>query len=155
MQRKGSRLLWLIGLALAGPAAGADLVTAAAADDGYRWSVSRGGVDVGIRFAARPPAVLPTDARFDSAAPAGATLPALSLGLRRFSDDPAAASSLVQRALGSPAMVPSESKVAIEWKPAQSQVFVNQGLGLRLGGGDKVTMRFRKGSLGIYMKHSF
>ena len=30
-----------------------------------------------------------------------------------------------------------------------------QGLGFRLGGDDKLTMRLRKGSLGIYMKRNF
>jgi len=155
MQRTGSRLPWLIWLALAGPAAGGDLGPAAPDADAYRWSLSRGAVDVGVRFEPRTAAVLPADARFDSAAPAGSTLPALSLGLRRFSEGPAPAGSLVERALGSATTVPSVSKVAIEWKPAQSQVFLNHGLGLRLTGDDKVTMRFRKGSLGIYMKHSF
>ena len=130
MQRKGSRLPWLLWLALAGPAAGGDLGSAAPDADAYRWSLSRGAVDVGLRFEPRTAAVLPADARFDSAAPAGSTLPALSLGLRRFSEGPAPAGSLVERALGSTTGVPSVSKVAIEWKPAQSQVFLNHGLAL-------------------------
>ena len=155
MQRNGSRLPWLIWLALAGPAAGADSGSATPDADAHRWALSRGAVDVGLRFEPRPAALLPADARFDSAAPAGSTLPALSLGLRRLSDGPAPAGSLVDRALGSATALPSVSKVAIEWKPAQSQVFVHQGLGFRLAGGDKVTMRFRKGSLGIHLKHSF
>src|SRR6478735_923604 len=117
MQRTGSRLPWLIWLALAGPAAGGDLGPAAPDADAYRWSLSRGAVDVGVRFEPRTAAVLPADARFDSAAPAGSTLPALSLGLRRFSEGPAPAGSLVERALGSTTGVPSVSKVAIEWKP--------------------------------------
>lgn len=153
MQRCRSRLPWLLWLALAGPAFGADLGAAGA--DAYRWSLTRGALDVGVRFEARPAALLPVDARYDSAAPAGSMLPALSLGLRTVSDGPAPAGSLIDRALGSATAVPSVSKVAIEWKPAQSQVFLNHGLGFRLGGDDKVTMRFRKGSLGIYMKHSF
>ena len=155
MQRKGSRLPWLLWLALAGPAAGGDLGSSAPDADAYRWALSRGTVDVGLRFEPRPAAILPADARFDSAAPAGSTLPALSLGLRRFSEGPAPAGSLVERALGSTTGAPSESKVAIEWKPAQSQVFLNHGLGFRLGGDDKVTMRLRKGSLSLYFKRNF
>ncbi|MDQ6640570.1 MAG: hypothetical protein M3Z15_13030, partial [Pseudomonadota bacterium] len=95
------------------------------------------------------------DARFDSVAPVGTMLPAVSLGLRSINTGPAPASSLVERALGSAPAVPYESKVGIEWKPAQSQVFLNQGVGFRLGGDDRLTMRLRKGSLGLYMKRSF
>jgi hypothetical protein len=47
------------------------------------------------------------------------------------------------------------SRVGIEYKPAQSQVFLNHGLGFRLGGDDKLTMRLRKGSLGLYLKRNF
>ena len=155
MQRKGARLPWLIWLALAGPAAAADPALVSPAAEAYRWELSRGALDVGLRFEARAAAVLPINARFDSAAPAGSTLPALSLGLHRLSEGPAPAGSLVERALGSATAAPSVSKVAIEWKPAQSQVFFHQGLGFRLAGDDKLTMRLRKGSLGVYMQHRF
>jgi hypothetical protein len=125
------------------------------ADGGYRLSLSRGALDFGVHFEQRVAAVRPIDARFDSAAPAGTMLPALSFGLRSVSAGPAPASSLVERALGSSTAVPYVSKVGIEWKPAQSQVFLNQGLGFRLGGDDRLTMRLRKGSLGLYMKRNF
>ena len=52
-------------------------------------------------------------------------------------------------------MVPTVSRVGIEYKPAQSRVTLNQGLGLRLNGDDKVTMRLRKGSLSLYYKRNF
>ena len=94
------------------------------------------------------------DARADSAAPPGAMLPALSFGLRSVSA-PMPASHLVDRTLGSGSAVPAVSRVGIEYKPAQSQVFLNHGLGFRLGGDDKLTMRLRKGSLGIYLKRNF
>jgi hypothetical protein len=125
------------------------------ADGGYRMSLSRGAVDVGVRFEPRVAALRPVDARFDSAAPLGTMWPALSFGLRSVSAGPAPASSLVQRALGSGTVVPYVSKVGVEYKPAQSQVFLNQGVGVRLSGDDRVTMRLRKGSLGIYMKRNF
>ena len=65
------------------------------------------------------------------------------------------ASHLVDRTLGSGSAVPAVSRVGIEYKPAQSQVFLNQGLGFRLNGDDKLTMRLRKGSLGLYFKRNF
>jgi hypothetical protein len=82
-------------------------------------------------------------------------LPALSFGLRTVSAGPAPASTLVERALAAAPATPYVSKVGIEWKPAQSQVFLNHGLGFRLSGDDKLTMRLRKGSLGLYMKRNF
>jgi hypothetical protein len=164
-------------LAIAGPAAadgpatpvptvdavGADTVAPPArwsasgepADGGYRMSLSRGALDFGVHFEPRVTAARPADARFDSAAPLGTMLPALSFGLRSVSAGPAPASSLVERALGSGTAVPYVSKVGIEYKPAQSQVFLNQGVGVRLTGDDRLTMRLRKGSLGIYMKRNF
>jgi hypothetical protein len=122
-------------------------------DAGYRVSLARGGLDVGLDFQRRLAAVRTADARFDSAAPPGAMLPALSFGLRSVSA-PARASNLVDRTYGSDP-VPSVSRVGIEYKPAQSRVILNQGFGFRLGGDDKLTMRLRKGSLGIYLKRNF
>ena len=81
-------------------------------------------------------------------------LPALSFGLRSVSAA-APASNLVDRTLGSDTAVPSVSRVGIEYKPAQSPVFLNHGVGFRLGGDDKLTMRLRKGSLGLYFKRNF
>jgi hypothetical protein len=119
----------------------------------YRWSLSRGALDLGVRFEPRVAAALPIDARYDSAAPLGATLPSISVGLRSIAA-PAPADSLIERALGSDSPG-EESKVGIEWKPAQSQVFIRQGLGVRLGGDDRLVMRLRKSSIGIYMHRTF
>ena len=161
-------------LAIAGPAvsgepvaagdgaAGSDPVPAAPgwsasgepSDAGYRLSLARGGLDVGLDFQRRLASARTADARVDSAAPPGAMLPALSFGLRSVSA-PAPASNLVDRTLGSGAVVPSVSRVGIEYKPAQSRVILNQGLGFRLNGDDKLTMRLRKGSLGLYFKRNF
>ncbi|MEO8310222.1 MAG: hypothetical protein ABI520_03530 [Caldimonas sp.] len=125
------------------------------ADGGYRVSLTRGALDLGMRFEQPVTGARPLDAHFDGAAPAGTMLPALTFGLRSVSAGPAPASSLLERALASETATPYVSKVGIEWKPAPSQVFLNQGLGFRLGGDDKLTMRLRKGSLGIYMKRNF
>ena len=120
---------------------------------GYRVSLARGGVDLGLDFQRRVAAAQTADARFDTAAPPGVMLPALSVGLRSVSA-PAPASNLVDRTLGGSA-VPYVSRVGIEYKPARSQVFLNHGLGFRLSGDDRVTMRLRKGSLGLYFKRNF
>ena len=48
------------------------------------------------------------------------------------------------------------SKVGLEWKPAQSQVnFLREGLGFRLDGNDRMTVRLRKGVIGVYMHRKF
>jgi hypothetical protein len=163
-------------LAIARPAAGGEPVSDGAAGDGagseavpvatrwsaigepsdagYRLSLARGGLDIGLDFQRRLAAVRTADARFDSAAPPGAMLPALSFGLRSVSA-PAPARNLVDRTYGSDTAVPSVSRVGIEYKPAQSPVFLNNGVGFRLGGEDKLTMRLRKGSLGLYFKRNF
>jgi hypothetical protein len=124
-------------------------------EGGYRLSLARGPLDLGLHFESRLVAAHPIDARYDSAAPPGATLPTLSIGLRSVSAGPPAASSLAARALGTASPVPYVSKVGIEWKPAQPPVFFNQGLGVRLGGDDRLVMRMRKGSLGVYMHRNF
>jgi len=122
--------------------------------DGYRMSVSRGVIDVGMRFEPRTVALRPTEMR---AEPASLTLPSLSLELRSISAAPATAGSLAQCALGSatPEVESAVSKVGIEWKPAQSPVFFSGGVGVRLNGDDSVVMRLRKGTLGVYVKRSF
>jgi len=174
MSRRALPLLLCL-LAIAGSATAGDPAAPAAATDdtpsdeppaasrwsasgepsagGYRLSVARGGVDVGLDFERRVAAARTADARFDSAAPPGTLLPALSFGLRSVSA-PAPASNLVDRTLGAGA-VPFVSRVGIEYKPAQSQFFLNRGLGFRLSGDDRVTMRLRKGSVGIYLKRNF
>lgn len=122
--------------------------------DGYRMSLSRGAFDVGMRFEPRTTALRPTETRSE---PTSLTLPALSLELRSISASPASASNLASRALATTneAATTSVSKVGIEWKPAQSQVFFSGGVGVRLSGDDSVVMRLRKGTLGVYVKRSF
>jgi len=121
----------------------------------YRWSLSRGALDLGMRFDVRPELGRPSDPRFDGAAPLLPTLPALSLGLRSVAGrtDPAAG-SLLERAVGG-ASETVVRKVGIEWKPAPSRLFLHQGLGIRLDGDDRVTMRLKKGLLGLYMQSNF
>jgi hypothetical protein len=122
---------------------------------GYRSSLSRGALDLGLRFEARTAAARTLDGRYDSAAPPGVLLPALSFGLRSVVATPAPANSLAERVLGNSTSVQEVSKIGIEWKPAQSQVFFNQGVGVRLNDDDRLIMRLRKGSLGLYMQRDF
>lgn len=129
--------------------------SALAEHGGYRWSLSRGALDLGLRFEPRVPAVAPIDARYESAAPPGATLPSISVGLRSVSTHQAPAESLIERALGSDSAAGEVSKIGIEWKPAQSEVFFHQGLGFRLDGDDRLVMRLRRSSIGIYMHRTF
>ena len=143
--------------ALAAPAPAVRWAASVAGDDvgGYRLSVSRGSLDMGMRFEPRVAAARPVDARYDSAAPAGVMLPSLSFGLRSVAAAPASAGSLVERVLGSAAAETEEKKIGIEWKPAQSRVFFNRGVGFRLSGEDRVVMRLRGGSIGVYMQRKF
>src|SRR4029078_2676755 len=110
--------------------------------------------DLGLDFQRRAAAARIADARFDSAAPPGSVLPALSFGLRS-ARPPAAASTHVDRTVDPGTAAPYVSRVGVEYKPAQSQVFLNHGVGFRLSGDDRLTMRLRKGSLGLYFKRNF
>ena len=122
----------------------------------YRWSASRGALDFGLRFGSAPRAGIVQEPHLDAAGPMVSNLPSVSLGLRTVTPDPTAASSLLERAIGTGAAPATSSSVGIEWKPAQPQLaFVRQGLGIRLSGDDRLTMQLRKGTLGIYMKRDF
>lgn len=122
----------------------------------YRFSAYRGAVDVGMSF--RPPVQSGKayDFRSEQSGPVGPNLPALSLGLRRTSGAAPSASSLLERATGDAAAASYVSKIGVEWKPAQSQVnFLREGLGIRLDGNDRMSVRLRKGVLGLYMHRKF
>ena len=120
--------------------------------DGYQMSVSRGSFGLGMRF---EPRILPLRPTETSTEPTTLTLPAVSVELRSVAAQPPVASSLVQRALGGGSEETTVSKVGIEWKPAQSQIFFRGGVGMRLNGDDSVVMRLRKGTLGVYMQRRF
>ena len=123
----------------------------------YRWSLHRGSLDIGLAFEPRDSALRPLDEHTESAAPLVPTLPTLSLGVRRVGRrDGAAASSLLERALDRPAEGAYTSRVGIEWKPAQSQLnFLRDGLGVRLDGNDRMSVRLRKGVLSVYVQRKF
>jgi hypothetical protein len=121
----------------------------------YRWSLGRGAFDVGLRLEPRSGSARSIESRLDVAAPLVPDLPSLSVGLRSTSiKGDGSASSLLDRALGSGGEA-YVRKLGVEWKPAQSRLFLRQGLGIRLDGDDRLTMRLRKGSLGLYMQSNF
>jgi hypothetical protein len=124
----------------------------------YEVSLQRGAVDIGMRLNAPASVARPFDARIDPALRNTLALPAISLGLGRGAAEvPQGASSLLARSMDpSNAGGAHASKVGIEWKPAESQMtFLREGLGLRLNGNDRMTVRLRKGVLGIYMQRKF
>jgi hypothetical protein len=123
----------------------------------YRWSLQRGALDIGLAFEPIDPGLRPLDLRSQSPAPLVPTLPTLSLGVHRVGQGGLpVASNLLERALGAPREGGYSSRVGIEWKPAQSQLnFLRDGLGVRLDGNDRMTVRLRKGVLGIYMHRKF
>ncbi len=117
----------------------------------YRWSASRGSVDLGMQFEVG--SQVRSAGRPESATPQVQTLPALNLGLS--SVDRRSGTTLRQLA-GADEAIGASHRVGIEWKPAESQtLFLRQGLGVRLSGDDRLTMRLRKGTLGLYMKEQF
>ena len=119
----------------------------------YRFSLARGELDLGMTFDTPTRASHPQDVRIDAQGPVLSTLPSVSLGLHHAHELPA--SSLLARATAA-AKPDSESRVGIQWQPAQSQVnFLREGLGMRLDSNESITMRLRKGLFGVYLQRRF
>ena len=118
----------------------------------YRVSLSRGKFDMGMGFEAPMGVATRTARSVDPSGPIVATLPSLSVGLRSDTAGPPP-SSLIERARAEATTPSSTRRVGLEWKPAQSSVFVRGGL--RLTGDDRVTMRVKSGRVGVYMKSTF
>jgi hypothetical protein len=129
--------------------------SASSIEGGYRSSLSRGKLDFGMRFDAPVRIVRPGEGVIEPVAAFVPPLPTLSLGLRSTVAGTAPAGSLLERATGAVAGEQRESNVGLEWKPAPSRLFLNRGLGIRLDSDDRLSMRLRKGSLGIFMQAKF
>ena len=128
-------------------------ITRGEVDSGsYRASLSRGKLDMGVGFDAPVGVATRTARSVDPASPIIATVPSLSIGLRSDSAGPPP-SSLVARATGEGTAPAAAQRVGLEWKPAQSSVFVRGGL--RLTGDERVTMRVKGGRVGVFMKSTF
>jgi len=128
-------------------------ITRGEVDSGsYRASLSRGKLDMGVGFDAPVGVATRTARSVDPASPIIPTVPSLSVGLRSDSAG-APPSSLISRAAGEGTVSAATRRVGLEWKPAQSSVFVRGGL--RLTGDERVTMRVKGGRVGVYMKSTF
>ncbi|MEO7116252.1 MAG: hypothetical protein ABIZ18_10365 [Caldimonas sp.] len=126
------------------------------ADGSFRSAFVRGRLDLGVTFDAPLRALHPGEAPIDPVIAYVPPVPTLSVGLRSTpAGAVATAGTLFERATGATLRQPPERKVGLEWKPAQSRIFLNRGLGIRLDGDDRFTMRLKRGSLGIFMKTTF
>ena len=129
--------------------------SSALSDGSYRSALSRGKLDFAMKFDAPVRSARPGDGPVEPVAAYVAPLPTLSVGLRNVATGPTPAGALLDRATGASARDQRESRVGLEWKPSQSRVFLNRGLGIRLDGDDRLTMRLKKGSLGLFMQTRF
>lgn len=129
--------------------------SSALSDGGYRSALSRGKLDFAMRFDAPVRSMRPGNGPIEPVAAYVAPLPTLSVGLRNVATGPTPAGALLDRATGASVQGQRESRVGLEWKPSPSRVFLNRGLGLRLDGDDRLTMRLKKGSLGLFMQTRF
>jgi hypothetical protein len=121
---------------------------------GYRVSLTRGSLDLGLHFETLSSRVGAEQAIPDPPGPAVSTLPSLSFGLRQGS--PTTAGTLLERSTGGGPSSSYVSRFGVEWKPAESRVnFLREGLGIRLEGNDRMTVRLRKGVIGVYMHRKF
>ena len=82
-------------------------------------------------------------------------VPSLSVGVRSVAPGPAPASLIERSGLVDAGQASPSRRVGLEWKPAQSRVFIRGGLGVRLAGDDRVTMKLRAGQVGLYMRRTF
>jgi len=132
-------------------------VDAALSGGAYRWSLSRGSLRLGLSFEGPPGARGAAGPRLDTPGPIDPSLPALSVGLNLFGP-PSPAAHLLERSATAAGLAPfaPSASVGVEWKPAApSRMFFHQGLGIRLGGDDSLTMRVRKGALAFFIRRDF
>ena len=129
---------------------------------GYRWWMSRGQADLGLglgtlTYGARPAGSLPGVPN-DAGAGVLASGTVLTLGMRYRSSDRATlyADASGVRGYGFDAGEAVVGKVGIEFKAAQSRFNIGYGgLGLKLAGDTRMTLRVRRGGLGVFMRSQF
>jgi hypothetical protein len=125
----------------------------------YRLWMSRGraafGVGIGTLAYVQPP---PMGGVAGPTTLTGAT-PTLSVGMRyRMTKE----SAVFADALGAPGLPPDSNggylntKVGLEWKPATSRFGFDRGaLGIHLDSGYRLSVRARRGGLGLYLRGEF
>lgn len=129
----------------------------------YRWWKSVGpsaaGLDVGVGvgtvgYLVRPPA----QGAVDSSAGLANSSTLLTVGMRYRTSERSVVYADTSSARGFAANGHDAyvAKVGMEWKSASSPVRLMQGgLGLQLDGGGRMTLRVRKGTVGVYMRSAF
>jgi hypothetical protein len=128
----------------------------------YRWWVSRGRVDLGLGLGTLAYSVRPLGSGAgltpDATANVVASGTVLTLGMRYRTSDRSSvfADAASWRGAGIDGGDAVAGKVGIEFKSAQSQFNIAYGgLGLKLAGDARMTLRMRRGGLGIYMRSTF
>lgn len=128
----------------------------------YRWWASSGRVDWGLglgtlAYVARPNGSVPGLVG-DGAVRSLANGTVFTMGLRVRTSDRSVvyADAAGVRGLGLDTGDAVVGRVGLEFKAAQSRWNVNYGgLGLRLAGDTRMTLRVRRGGLSVYMRSSF
>ena len=129
----------------------------------YRWWLTRGRTDLGlglgtVGYVARPAVGEPV-AGPATAGSFVASAPLVTIGMRYrtselsvlFADVSGARNSALNR--GGDAYF---TKVGVEWKASPSRFnLTHGGLGLQLDGGSRMSLRLRKGVLGLYLRSQF
>src|SRR5580765_2772786 len=129
---------------------------------GYRWWLSRGRADLGLgvgtmSYGVRPTGPAPAPGS-DAASGVLAVGTVVTVGMRYRTSD---SSTLYADAAGvrGPAFDGGEAvvgKVGVEFKAAQSRFDIAYGgLGLRLAGDTRMTVRVKRGALGVVMRRRF
>ena len=129
---------------------------------GYRWWVSRGRADLGLGLGTLAYSVRPVGNTAGLAPDAAANVigsgTVLTLGMRYRTSDRSSvfADAASWRGAGIDGGDAVAGKVGIEFKSAQSRFNIAYGgLGLTLAGDARMTLRMRRGGLGIYMRSTF
>lgn len=129
---------------------------------GYRWWLSRGRADLGLGLGtltqgARPTGSLPGLAS-DGSASMLAAATVMTVGMRYRSSDRSTlyADASGVRGHGFDGGEAVVGKVGIEFKAAQSRFGIAYGgLGLKLDGDTRMTVRLKRGGLGVFMRSKF
>ena len=125
----------------------------------YRLWISRGRTDVGLGVGALGYVTPPPGPSRDGTVQLSQSMPTMSVGLRyRLTPESAvfADASGLQRDLDDPDTRYVNTKVGMEWKPAKSRFgFENGRLGIHLDSGYKISLRARKGGIGVYLRGQF
>jgi hypothetical protein len=131
-------------------------------ESSYRWWKSSGRADVGfglgtITYLERPTGVFQGPGLANDNGTVATTGTVLTLGMRYRTS---AHSAVYADAAGvrGPGITGDGvvGKVGIEFKAAQSRFNINYGgLGMKFAGDTRMTLRLRRGGLGVYMRRSF